>query len=56
MSFYRRSVVAFGLVSVALGVALIAETVRVGGGSVGYAFGILFLALGVGRLYLARRR
>ena len=56
MTFYRRSVVVFGLLSVVLGIALLAETVRVGGGSVGYALGILFLALGMGRLYLARRR
>jgi uncharacterized membrane protein HdeD (DUF308 family) len=56
VSFYRRSIVVFGLLSVVLGVALLAETVRAGGGSVGYALGILFLVLGVGRLYLARRR
>jgi uncharacterized membrane protein HdeD (DUF308 family) len=56
MMFYRRSVVFFGVVSIVLGVALLAETARVGGGSVGYALGGLFLALGMGRLYLARRR
>ncbi|HZD87788.1 MAG TPA: hypothetical protein VE088_07260 [Gaiellaceae bacterium] len=56
MTFYRRSVVLFGLVSVGLGIALLAQTARVGGGSVGYLLGILFLALGLGRLYLARRR
>jgi hypothetical protein len=53
--FYRRSVFAFGLVSIALGVALVIETAARGGGSVGYLLGVLFLALGIGRLYLLRR-
>jgi hypothetical protein len=39
-----------------LGLALLAETARAGGGSVGYLFGVLFVALGCGRLYLLRRR
>lgn len=56
MSFYRRSVVLFGLISIALGIALVAQTARAGGGSVGYALGLLFVALGAGRLYIARRR
>ena len=55
-SLHRRSVFVFGLVSVGLGVALLAETVAVGGGSTGYVLGILFVALGCGRLYLLRRR
>jgi len=54
--FYRRSTIVFGCVSVVLGVALLVETVAKGGGSVGYALGFLFLALGIGRLYLLRRR
>lgn len=54
--FYARSVFAFGLISIALGIALLVETVARGGGSVGYLLGVLFLALGVGRLYLLRRR
>ena len=54
--FYRRSVFVFGLVAIALGVALLAETVAVGGGSIGYLLGVLFVALGIGRLYLLRRR
>jgi hypothetical protein len=53
---YRRSVFAFGLVAVGLGIALLAETVAVGGGSTGYILGVLFLALGCGRLFLLRRR
>ena len=54
--FYRRSTLAFGLISIALGIALLAETAALGGGTTGYLLGVLFLALGVGRLYLLRRR
>jgi predicted transporter len=53
---YRRSVFFFGLLAVALGIALLAETIAVGGGTVGYLVGVLFIGLGVGRLYLLRRR
>ena len=55
-SFYKRSVVVFGVVAVGLGVALLVETVAVGGGTAGYALGLLFVGLGLGRLYLLRRR
>jgi uncharacterized membrane protein HdeD (DUF308 family) len=54
--FYRRSIRAFGVVSILLGIALLVETARAGGGSVGYLLGVLFVALGVARLYLAARR
>jgi fucose permease len=54
--FYRRSTVVFGLLSMGVGCALLVETAAQGGGTVGYALGVLFLALGVGRLYLLRRR
>ncbi len=56
MTFYRRSVWVFGLLALVLGVALIVQTVRSGGGTVGYALGILFVALGAGRIFLVRRR
>jgi hypothetical protein len=56
MSIYQRGTVAFGLVSVGLGIALIVRTATAGGGEVGYALGPLFVALGLGRLYLLRRR
>lgn len=52
----RRAVFVFGLVAIGLGIALLAETAAIGGGSTGYVLGILFVALGVGRLYLLRRR
>jgi hypothetical protein len=49
-------VLVFGLITVVLGIALLVETAAAGGGSTGYLIGTLFLALGVGRLYLLRRR
>jgi hypothetical protein len=52
---YRAGIVVFALVFVGLGVALLAVTVARGGG-VGYLMGPLFIALGLGRLYLVRRR
>ena len=45
----------FGLLAIGLGVALIVET-AIHGGGVGYLIGLLFVALGAGRLYLLRRR
>ena len=51
---YRAAVALFGVVAVALGVALIVET-AVQGGGVGYLLGALFLLLGAGRLYLLMR-
>ena len=53
---YQRFVFVFGIVAILLGIALIVETVAQGGGTVGYLIGLLFVALGVGRLYLLRRR
>jgi hypothetical protein len=53
---YRRMVLVFGLVAIGLGIALLVETAAAGGGSAGYLLGVLFLALGCGRLYLLRRR
>jgi hypothetical protein len=53
---YPRFVFVFGVVAIGLGIALLAETVAVGGGTVGYLLGMLFIGLGIGRLYLLRRR
>jgi hypothetical protein len=52
---YRISVVVFSLAFVVIGVALLARTAAEGGGVVGYLLGGLFVALGAGRLTLARR-
>jgi fucose permease len=53
---HRRATIVFGFVAVGLGLALLIRTASLGGGSVGFILGALFLALGVGRLYLVRRR
>lgn len=55
MNWYRDLVGTFGLVAIALGVALIVRTAIAGGG-VGIVIGLLFIGLGAGRLYLLRRR
>ena len=44
------------LVTIGLGIALIADTLVHGGGEVGYLLGAIFLVLGSGRLYLVLRR
>jgi hypothetical protein len=48
-------VVLFAAIFIVLGVALLVQTARVGG-DVGYVLGVLFVVLGVGRLYLLRAR
>jgi hypothetical protein len=55
MSFYRLSITVTSLALVVLGVAIVVQTARAGGGFVGYLLGPLFAAAGLGRLYLARR-
>jgi hypothetical protein len=55
LRYYRHGVVVLGVLFVGLGIALIVRTAQVGGG-VGYLIGVLFLALGFGRIYLQRRR
>ena len=56
MSFHHRATAVFGALSVCLGIALVLRTAAAGGGAVGYLLGSLFFALGLGRLYLLRRR
>jgi hypothetical protein len=56
LGFYRRAAHAFGFVVIGLGLAILAETAAAGGGSTGYLLGVLFVALGCGRLFLLRRR
>lgn len=55
MTAYRGLVTIFGVIAIGLGIAIVVQTARVGGGS-GYVIGILFAALGAGRLYLLHRR
>ena len=54
--FYRRAVHGLGFIVIGLGLAILAETAAAGGGSTGYLLGVLFVALGCGRLFLLRRR
>jgi hypothetical protein len=56
MTWYRRFVVVFSIVFIAIGVALLVRTAAEGGGAVGFVLGGLFIALGAGRLTLERRR
>jgi len=56
MSFYRNSIAFFGVVFVGIGIALLVVTTVHGGSAFGYLVGVLFVALGVGRLYLLRAR
>jgi hypothetical protein len=56
MNLYRGATALFGLAFLAIGIALVVVTAAEGGGVVGYLLGVLFAALGVGRLYLLRTR
>jgi hypothetical protein len=56
MNLYRGAVAVFGVVFVGIGIALIAVTAARGGAMFGYLVGLLFVALGLGRLYLLRAR
>jgi hypothetical protein len=56
MTVYRWAVVGFSIVFIAIGIALLVRTASVGGGVVGFVLGGLFVALGVGRLTIERRR
>jgi hypothetical protein len=52
---YEGMTALFGLAAIGIGVAIVVQTAR-HGGALGYVIGLLFVALGVGRLYLLRRR
>ena len=56
MNLYRGGVAVFGVAFVAIGIALVIVTAVHGGAVFGYLVGVLFVALGVGRLYLLRAR
>jgi hypothetical protein len=56
MSFYRLSITVTSLALIGLGVAIVVQTARAGGGLFGYLLGPLFAAAGLGRLALLRRR
>jgi hypothetical protein len=52
---YAGAVLVLSCLFVGIGIGLLVQTARAGGG-VGYVIGILFIALGIGRLYLQRPR
>jgi hypothetical protein len=56
MRWYSRAVVAFSVVFVGLGLTLLVVTAVRGGGVVGFVLGGLFVALGVARIQLERKR
>ena len=56
MRLYSWAVLAFSVVFVGIGIALLVATAAQGGGVVGFLLGGLFVALGVGRLTLERKR
>ena len=56
MTWYGRAVVAFSVAFVVIGVALLVVTAAHGGGVVGFVLGGLFVALGVARIQLERKR
>ena len=56
MSWYGRAVVVFSALFVGIGIALLVVTAVHGGGAVGYVLGGLFVALGVARVQLERKR
>jgi len=56
MNLYRGATALFGVAFVGIGIALLVVTAARGGGAGGYVMGVLFAALGIGRLYLLRTR
>jgi hypothetical protein len=56
VNWYRRAVLVFAAVFVVIGVALLVVTTAAGGGIVGYVLGGLFIALGVARWTIERKR
>ncbi len=56
MRLYRLGIYGFALAFIGIGIALLVVTTVRGGAVFGYLMGVLFVALGVGRLYLLRTR
>ena len=56
MRAYSWAVLAFSVAFLVIGIALLMRTAAAGGGVVGYLLGGLFLALGVARLTIERKR
>ena len=56
MRWYYGAIVVFSVAFVAIGIALLVVTAVHGGGAVGFDLGGLFIALGVARVQLERKR
>ena len=56
MNLYRSGIAVFGVTFIGIGIALVVVTASRGGAVFGYLVGALFVALGLGRLYLLRAR
>ena len=56
MIWYRRAILVFSGCFVLIGLALLVVTAVNGGGLVGFVLGGLFIALGIGRIQLERKR
>ena len=56
MRAYRLGVAVFAVTFIGIGIALLIVKAIRGGGAFGYVIGLLFIALGAGRLYLLRTR
>jgi hypothetical protein len=56
MRAYSWAVLAFSVAFLVIGIALLVRTAAAGGGAMGYLLGGLFLALGVARLTIERKR
>jgi hypothetical protein len=56
VSPYRYLVTAFAVIFVGIGLAILVVTTVKGGAVFGYIMGVLFIGLGLGRLYLLRAR
>jgi len=53
---YSVAIVVFSVLFVGIGLALLVRTAAAGGGIVGYVLGALFVALGVARFVVERKR
>ena len=56
VNLYRSGIAVFGVTFIGIGIALVVVTASRGGAVFGYLVGALFVALGLGRLYLLRSR
>jgi hypothetical protein len=56
VTLYRRAVLVLSVGFVGIGIALLVVTAANGGGAVGFVLGALFIALGVARITIERKR